>query len=195
MNLIDSDEYCGTFYAAKLLGLSVGSVQTLVKKNVLKGWTTKGGHRRISLESIRNYQRQNGLTKPSDVTRALKLLVVDDDTLTLALIKSTIDSWSLPIDVISISSAMEALIEINTLKPDVLITDLKMPGVDGFALLRTLRANCNFSSMLLVAMTGLSTTEVTEKGGLPPHTIIIQKPVDIQWLQGFISALVAIRHS
>lgn len=91
------------------------------------------------------------------------------------------------------SSAMEALIDINTIKPDVLITDLSMPGVDGFELLRTLRANPSFASMVLVAMTGLSAAEVAERGGLPAQTVSVQKPVDMRWLQGFVAAVVALR--
>ena len=46
------DGYCGTSYAAKMLGISVGTVQGLVEKNDLKAWKTQGGHRRISLQSI-----------------------------------------------------------------------------------------------------------------------------------------------
>jgi excisionase family DNA binding protein len=53
-----SDEYCGTSYAAKLLNLSVGTVQTLVEKNELTAWKTQGGHRRISIQSIRDYQNR-----------------------------------------------------------------------------------------------------------------------------------------
>ena len=32
------DGYCGTSYAAKMLGISVGTVQSLVEKNELKAW-------------------------------------------------------------------------------------------------------------------------------------------------------------
>jgi excisionase family DNA binding protein len=187
------DDYCGTFFAARLLGLSVGTVQGLVEKGDLQAWKTKGGHRRISTQSIREYQRKNGLTEIPEKTQFLKVLVVEDDATMLEVFKSTIDGWSLPIDCSLMSSAMEALIDINTIKPDLLITDLNMPGVDGFELLRTLRANSSFSSMVLVAMTGLSTAEIAERGGLPLQAVTIQKPVDMRWLQGFIAALVAIR--
>ncbi|PKO69493.1 MAG: response regulator receiver protein [Betaproteobacteria bacterium HGW-Betaproteobacteria-16] len=193
MNAVTTDEYCGTFYAAKLLGLSVGTVQALAKKNELTAWKTRGGHRRISLSSIRHYQRENGLAKTSEAGKFLKLLVVEDDVAMLAIVRSTIDGWGLPIDVTPMSSAMEALIDINALKPDVLITDLKMPGVDGFELLRTLRANPSFSSIVFIAMTGLNPVEVTAKGGLPAHTVAIQKPVDMRWLKGFIAAMLAFR--
>ncbi|MBS4049565.1 MAG: excisionase family DNA-binding protein, partial [Alphaproteobacteria bacterium] len=53
MNAATQEEYCGTFYAAKVLGMSVGTVQALVQRGELKAWRTQGGHRRISLESIR----------------------------------------------------------------------------------------------------------------------------------------------
>jgi DNA-binding response OmpR family regulator len=171
----------------------VGTVQGLVEKGDLQAWKTKGGHRRISTQSIREYQRKNGLTEIPEKTQFLKVLVVEDDATMLEVFKSTFDGWSLPIDCSLMSSAMEALIDINTIKPDLLITDLNMPGVDGFELLRTLRANSSFSSMVLVAMTGLSTAEIAERGGLPAQAVTIQKPVDMRWLQGFIAALVAIR--
>ncbi|MDM7942378.1 MAG: response regulator [Hydrogenophaga sp.] len=193
MNTSTQEDYCGTFLAAKLLGLSVGTIQGLVEKNELHAWKTQGGHRRISMQSIRDYQRQHGMTEASDKTRYLKVLVVEDDAAMLEVFKSTIDGWTLPVDCSLMSSAMEALIDIHTIKPDLLITDLKMPGVDGFELLRTLRANPAFSSMVLVAMTGLSAEEIAERGGLPAQAVTIQKPVDMRWLQGFLAALVAIR--
>jgi CheY-like chemotaxis protein len=39
------------------------------------------------------------------------------------------------------------------LRPQVLLTDLNMPGVDGFALLKTLRSNPVFAHMVMVAVT------------------------------------------
>ena len=51
-------EFCGTSFAAKKLGLSVGTVQSLVEKNELKAWKTDGGHRRISMQSIAEYQKR-----------------------------------------------------------------------------------------------------------------------------------------
>ena len=55
------EDYCGTTYAAKLLGLSVGTIQTLVEKTELQAWKTQGGHRRIAMQSIRDYQRRHNM--------------------------------------------------------------------------------------------------------------------------------------
>ena len=185
------EDYCGTLYAAKLLGLSVGTVQALVERNELQAWKTKGGHRRISMQSIRDYQRERGITSVEARHALLKVLVVDDDQASLEMFRHLMASWNLPLDCTTMSSALEAMIDIGSIKPDVLITDLKMPGVDGFELLRTLRSNPNFGSLIVVALTGLSHEEVDAKGGLPADTITVQKPVDMKWMHGFFTGLAA----
>ena len=188
------EEVCGTVYAAKLLGLSVGTVQSLVEKNELQAWRTRGGHRRISLQSIRDYQRVHGLPSDGDKDALMRVLVVDDDAASLEVFRKTMAAWNLPLDCTTVSSALEAIIDIGSLKPDVLITDLRMPGVDGFELLRTLNGSPNYASLLVIALTGLSSEDIAEHGGLPPKTIVVQKPVDLKWLHGFFTSLVALRH-
>ena len=178
-----------------MLGLSVGTVQALVERGDLEAWKTKGGHRRISVASVEAYRDTHGL-KPSLVNpneAYLRMLLVDDDEAIREMIGSLIAKWKLPVDCTLMSSAMEALIDIQSLRPDVLFTDLNMPGVDGMVLLKTLRGNPVFDSMIMVALTGLSAESIEERGGLPSNTIKVEKPVNPVWLQGFLTALVAQR--
>ena len=75
------ESFCGTSYASKLLGLSVGTVQALVARNELRAWKTNGGHRRISLKSIQEYQHRHNL-HPNALMHGedrLKVVVVEDD--------------------------------------------------------------------------------------------------------------------
>ena len=83
------DDYCGTTYAAKLLGLSVGTVQSLVERNELHAWKTQGGHRRISMPSIREYQRKHNMPQTNDEADQpqLKVLAVDDDPVVLEMLR------------------------------------------------------------------------------------------------------------
>lgn len=189
----NNEDVCGTFFAAKVLGMSVSTVQGLVERSELQAWKTKGGHRRISMQSIREYQSLHGLSTMSAPSSQLHILVVEDDPQTLEAFRASFQHWNLAVDCTTMTSALEALIDISTLKPDLLLTDLMMPGVDGFELLRTLRGNADFSSMVMVAMTGLSAAEVKERGELPSNTLTVQKPVDMKWLHGFVSAMLAVR--
>ena len=190
------EDYCGTTYAAKLLGLSVGTIQTLVEKNELQAWKTQGGHRRISMPSIREFQRKHNMltvqNTPSD--NRLRVLLVEDDAVTREMLRGYCNRSVMPVDCTAMSSGLEALIDISSIKPDVLITDLDMPGVDGFELLRTLRQNSLFNRMTTLVLSALSPEEIESRGGLPEGTIFMAKPINMDWFNGFFTAFLAGRY-
>ena len=190
-----SDEYCGTSYAAKLLNLSVGSVQTLVEKNELQAWKTQGGHRRISIQSIYDYQNRSALAPVASLQEGkhLKVMVVEDDAPTRAMYRKHFDIWDLPIDATITSSAIEALLDIPVLKPQVLLADLRMPGIDGVEMLRQLHNHPQFAQVSVIVITGLSEEEISEYGDLPEGTHVLRKPVDMGWLRGYFEAMLTIR--
>ena len=195
-NSTDSyDGYCGTSYAARLLKLSVGTIQNLVESYTLKAWKTQGGHRRISLQSIQEYQYANNLESASLYSNEAKVrvLVVEDDENSRLMYQAYFDRWSLPLDVVIYASAMEALLDMPAMQPQVLLTDLNMPDMDGFKFIKTLREHKLFASLPVIAITGLTTTQIEEKGGLPKDVQILQKPIDMEWLRGFLDAIITVR--
>ncbi len=189
------DGYCGTSYAAKLLNLSVGTVQTLVEKNELQAWKTQGGHRRISLSSVEDYQRRHHIQSNSILNgnERLRVLVVEDDENLLRTLQAHFDKWDLAIDATCMASAIEALIDLPVLKPQVLLTDLRLPGVDGFELIRRLSQHPQLTGMAVLAMTGMSAADVARKGGLPEGVQVLRKPIDLGWLHGYFHALLSLR--
>jgi excisionase family DNA binding protein len=189
------DGYCGTSYAAKMLGISVGTVQGLVEKNELKAWKTHGGHRRISLQSVQDYQRRNNLIPASLIhgEDRLRVLVVEDEDVIRVMLQHQFDQWALPLDVVMYESAVEALVDMPSWQPQVLLTDLRMPGIDGFQLLKTLKEHSLFANLAVVVMTGLSDEEIEQSGGLPEGVTVLRKPIDVEWLKGFFDALMSVR--
>ena len=189
------DGYCGTSYAARVLGISVGTVHSLVKSNELRAWKTQGGHRRISLQSIQEYQRRNNLAAGSVLPGAnrLRVMVVEDDTSTRLMLQANMRKWDLPIDAVMYASAVEALLDMPGWQPEVLLTDLRMSHVDGFEFLKILSEHAMFSGLTIVAITGMSARDVQAKGGLPDGVQLLQKPIDLEWLRGFFDALMSMR--
>lgn len=189
------DGYCGSSYAAKVLGISVGTVHGLVESNELRAWKTQGGHRRISLQSIQEYQRRHNLATASmgSGENRLRVMVVEDDDVTRVMLQANFEKWGLAIDAVMYASAVEALLDMPRLHPEVLLTDLRMPHVDGFEFLKTLSEHTMFSNLAIVVITGMSAQEVQERGGLPDGVQLLQKPIDLDWLRGFFDALMSMR--
>ena len=189
-----SDDFCGTSYAARLLGLSVATVQSLVEKGEIEAWKTMGGHRRIALQSIQRYLEKNSrqrLVTQSDPQNRLRVLLVEDDNPTRELYQLEFESWKLPVDCTWMSSAVEALMDIASMRPDLLITDLTMPGVDGFEMLKALKRNVELADMQVIVISGLPRQAFDSRGGFPEDAFMLQKPINFDWLQGFMSAMVA----
>jgi excisionase family DNA binding protein len=187
----ETGDYCSTFYASMLLGLSIGTVQKMVEKNELKAWKTQGGHRRISMNSINDFLANNNMKElPSESRdKRLRVLIVEDDAITRDLLQEYCKNTKLPIDCTIMSSGMEALIDISSINPDLLITDLNMPGIDGFELLQRLRQNTQFNHMILLVLTALTIDQVEKRGGLPKNSIFLSKPAKNEWVNGFLTGL------
>jgi len=74
---------------------------------------------------------------PDTSLESIKVLAVDDDADTRHLMKAILDRSGA--DTTVVSSGVEALEAINSVRPDVLVCDLAMPQMDGFELLNNVR--------------------------------------------------------
>ncbi len=189
-----SEDYCGTSYAARLLGLSVATVQSLVEKGEIEAWKTLGGHRRVALHSINAYLSRNSpqrLKADTDPKSRLRVMLVEDDENARDLYQSQFEVWDLKVDCTWMPSALEALMDIASMRPDLLITDLSMPGVDGVEMLKALKRNPNLADMQIVVISGLPAEAIEARGGLPKYAHLLQKPINFDWLEGYMTALVS----
>lgn len=74
----------------------------------------------------------------SEVLSGVMVLVVDDEPDAREAVRYVLEDVGA--EVIAVSSVRQALAAIREQRPDILVSDLAMPGVDGFELLRSLRA-------------------------------------------------------
>jgi len=126
-------------------------------------------------------------------SKRLKVLVVEDDAATRAMYQASFDNCDLAIDAVVTSSAIEALLDIPVLKPHVLITDLRMPGIDGIEMLRQLHTHPQFTNVAVIVVTGLGDEEIKQYGSLPEGAQLLRKPVDMGWLRGYFQAMLSLR--
>jgi CheY-like chemotaxis protein len=79
-----------------------------------------------------------GTHGPTSVLRGIHVLVVDDNPDVRELIAAVLERAQA--EVATAASADEALEAVKSERPDVLLCDLHMPGIDGFELIHRVRA-------------------------------------------------------
>src|SRR5688572_6431580 len=87
--------------------------------------------------------------------RALKgtsVLVVEDDAALLDMF--TMALGAVGADVRSVSSAERAVAMLRSWRPDLVLCDINLPGIDGYDLLSHLRADPEFANLPMISISG-----------------------------------------
>ena len=146
-----------TFETAKLCHVSPLSIINWVNAGRLPAFRTPGGHRRIRREDLVRFMRDSGIPLPDDLKEGsgrTKVLVVDDEASIREVLAEHLTTRPNPYEVLTAADGFEAGRLVATYKPDVVLLDLKMPGLDGFQICRTIKADPETSNTLVIAMTG-----------------------------------------
>lgn len=151
-----------TFEAAKLCHVSPLSIINWVNAGRLPAFRTPGGHRRIRREDLARFMRENGIPLPEalrDGSGRARVLVVDDEAGIREVIAESLSHRATPYDVMTAADGFEAGRLVATFRPDVVLLDLRMPGLDGFQVCRTIKGDSETASTVVIAMTGYHTQE------------------------------------
>ncbi|MBA3597738.1 MAG: response regulator [Methylibium sp.] len=80
------------------------------------------------------------------------VMVVDDDALVRELIRHALNPQDY--EMLAVSDGAEALSQLRKVRPDVLLVDVRMPGLDGVTLTRRLKAAPHLAELPIIMMTG-----------------------------------------
>ena len=183
--------------AALLLGVSASSVQKMVGRGELPGWTTPGGHRRIPRQAVEallgQAPGQPMSVAPAPGRELLQILVAEDDPFHVELVRRVLEAHEARTELILVTDASQALIQLERHRPHLLLTDLVMQPFDGFQLLRTIMAEPAWRDLEVLCISGLGADEVAARGGLPPGCTLWPKPFAVARFMGYIDSVWA-RH-
>lgn len=106
-----------------------------------------------------------------------KIILVADDSPTIRKFVSV----SLKVkgyDIIPVSDGMQALEILPSEHVDLIITDLNMPNIDGFELIKTIRSNADYKEIPIIILSSLSGPEEVKKGIQCGANSYLLKPFD-----------------
>ena len=192
---------CSTREAAKLLNVVPSTVQSWVETGCLEAWKTPGGHRRVTLASIdrllekgmvgKSFEANSGAGLSTDTASKLRILIVEDDEALLDIYRDSINSWGLSAALTIANNGYNALLRVGFDHPQLIITDLIMPEIDGFRMIEALQRDQQTTKIMIVAVTGLPDDEINWRGGLPDAVKVLHKPIDFILMRNIVEEALA----
>ena len=122
----------------------------------------------------------NDLITPGINVESLSVLVVDDVPLNILLIKKMLSKYTF--EVRTANGGQAALDAIAQKKPDLVLLDLMMPGIDGFEVIRRLRADEQTKDLPIIILSALNSEQDISKGFQLGANDFINKPIIMEKL-------------
>jgi excisionase family DNA binding protein len=172
--------YYTTFKISQMCGVNPTTVQNWIKEKKLRAFQTPGGHRRVSRNDLVAFLEKFGMPIPQELDRTPPLvMVVDDEVEILDMMEELIKSVNPDLEVAKAQNGVEALLMIGERKPDLLILDLKMPGMNGYEVCSKLKSKPGTSKIRIVAISGDRNPEVEQRILDKGADLFVTKPIDL----------------
>ena len=125
-----------------------------------------------------------------DALEGIKVMAVDDDADSRTLLQTILEGCGA--QVLTCSSAADALAALEGFGPDVVISDIGMPDEDGYSLIQKIRAaGTGYKRLPAVALTAFARVEDRMKALSAGFNMHVPKPVEPAELLTVIASLVA----
>jgi DNA-binding response OmpR family regulator len=115
----------------------------------------------------------------AQISHRPRVLIVDDDDVTL----HALGRWlGYEYDIVEAHDGIEALESASITTPDVIITDVGMPRLDGIEMVRRMKKDNTLKHVPVIFLTANTTTESTVAGISAGARAYLAKPVDLDAL-------------
>jgi len=205
----DVSDEVSTIEAARLLGLAVRSVQLMVDRGELQAWKTPGGHRRISRISIERWQAQRAAGQAVETPRvpvqrqpvsanrrtpqpaSPRVLLIEDSRHFQNLVSLLVRQQFPQVELHVADDGIAGLAMAGQLQPQVLLVDILLPGIDGAALITSLRSHPAFGGSALIVITSLHGAALDPYRFALHDVPVVHKPSLVAELPGLLSTALA----
>ena len=134
-------EYLSTRQSAKVLQVSLGTVQKMVELGELIAWKTRGGHRRILASSLeQQLQRRKRAMRQKTTQNCIAMGIFRRTENSEELLQSIAD-WQLKVEMEVAVDSLEGLMKAVSIAPDLIFLDALIPPVEQVHLIHYLSKN------------------------------------------------------
>ncbi|MDH5407693.1 MAG: response regulator, partial [Gammaproteobacteria bacterium] len=129
-------------------------------------------------------------TENDERARPLTILYIEDNLVNMKMMKQMIKQAT-PHALLTAASGEEGIEIAKQQRPDLILMDIELPGIDGYEALELLQANDQTAHIPVIAVSAHAMPEHVEKGSAANFANYITKPIDINELLRAIKASTA----
>lgn len=146
----------GTYEIAKICHVTPSTVSNWIEKGLLPTFTTGGGHRRVWDTDLVAFLKKHNIPIPEnmDLATPFRILIVDDEAPICSMIKRIMQKLYPDAEIYEASDGFEAGQKVTQLTPSLVILDLKLPGIDGLKVCKSIRADDHLKNTKILAISG-----------------------------------------
>ena len=172
--------------------VSIPTVKRWIREGHLAAFQTAGGHYRVTEDEFDRFRVSRQIpvaTAPLD--EMPRVLIIDDDPVALGAMADAF-AWAGRYKVEVAEDGYEGLIRIGGFQPDVLVLDLRMPGLNGFQVCRRVKANPATRPTRILAVSGYAQGDTTARAFEAGADAFLEKPLDFKRLRAEVDRLVGL---
>lgn len=179
--------YLTTGEVSKALEVSLVTVKKWIVQGKLKGFRTPGGHYRITVEEFQRLLTAHGFPPPP--REHPSILVVDDEPEVVALVSDALRALRPAPKLETALDGYEGILKAGAFRPDLLVLDLRMPGLDGLKVCRHIKGASATRSTKILAITAYPEEFTKEEALQAGADAFLTKPFTIGALRAQVKRL------
>lgn len=162
--------------AAALCGVNFRTVIRWIEKGLLNAHRLPGrGDHRIVVDDFVEFLESNDIPIPSNIQSLNEnhVLVIDDQLEVTQAYARTLKRAGYKVDIVN--DGFRAGVKLLMLKPNLIILDLKMPGVDGYSILNFVRNESELKRVKIIVASGAEEASL-KKAMEAGANVVLSKP-------------------
>jgi excisionase family DNA binding protein len=163
---------------ARLLMVNPVTVRQWAARGLLRSLTTPGGHRRFLLRDVQEFARSRGVAASMQPERPGRVLIVDVDPRICRFVADLVRACDPSVGTEIADSGFEAGAKFEAFRPDAVVLDLMMPGVNALEICRRLRQRRALGPFRIVAVARAAAPEQIERVLGAGANACLVKPLD-----------------
>jgi excisionase family DNA binding protein len=179
-----ADSLLTSYQVGTLLQVNPSSVNKWVKDGRIPAFRTPGGHRRIRAGDLVAFLNEHKMPVPTTLTQASRrrLLIVDDDQRQLDSVQRALKPYGERIELAMANNGVEALVQVGSFKPHLIMLNAQLPNMDGLEVCRRLKGNSETQAIQILITSADATPDLERRATEAGASRCLRTPIDAQAL-------------